>query len=152
MNSKSILNNFAEKKYFPDQLSICIAILSQYNCRSAEVLSAKWNDFKPGKYLILEGCKGSSNVIIRDKTILESISRLRVLNKTMIFPSVNYYHLYRYCKKYFARNFRKFKKRKYEKVTHGFRYEIVSELDNEKKIRDILHHRSVKSGKYYKTK
>jgi hypothetical protein len=33
-----------------------------------------------------------------------------------------------------------------------FRYENVSQIGNDEKIRDILHHRSTKSGKFYKLK
>lgn len=149
---KSILQKYKEEKLFPDQLSICILVLEVYNCRVSEILSAKWSDFFPGQFLILMGKKKSSNVIIRDREILNAISQLPVLDKTKIFPSLNYYHVYRHVKKYYSHRFRKYKKKTNFKVTHGYRYENVSQFANDSIIRDILHHRSIKSGKYYKSK
>jgi len=137
---------------FPSQLSVVIAILSVYNCRSIEVLQAKWEDFYPGKFLILNGAKKSSNVIIRDRTILSAIQQLPKIDQNFIFPSITYSTLYHHVKRYYSHLFIRFKKRKNYKVTHGFRYENVSQIGNDEKIRDILHHRSTKSGKYYKLK
>lgn len=141
---------FAEPKFQISQLSIAIEILKTYNCRATEVLHASWSDYHPGKFLVLSGAKHSSNVIIRDRFILDLISKLPRLDVEKIFPSLNYYHLYRHCKQHYSHLFRKFKKKKNFKVTHGFRYDAVTEVANEEKIRDILHHRSIKSGKFYK--
>lgn len=134
------------------QLAIAIEILKTYNCRAQEVLNARWRDFYPNQMLILTGVKKSANVVIRDRFILDLISRLPHLDVEKIFPSINYYHLYRHCKQYYSHLFVKFKKRHYFKVTHGFRYRAVEQVGNEEKIRDILHHRSINSGKYYKLK
>jgi hypothetical protein len=132
------------------QLSIAVEILKVYNCRAAELLSASWKDFYPGQMLILHGVKKSSNVIIRDRLILGMITQLPHLDEEKIFPSINYYHLYHHCKKHYSHLFVKFKKKQNYKVTHGFRYRAVEQVANEEKIRDILHHRSIKSGKFYK--
>lgn len=142
--------NFDSKN--PCQMHIVCAILEIENCRSAEVLNAKWKNFIPDKFLVLEGCKKSSNVIVRDREILKAISNLDRIDKTFIFPSVTYKKLYRFIQANFAHQFKQFKKRKNLKVTHGFRYANVSQFENDEIIRDILHHRSTKSGKYYKSK
>lgn len=132
------------------QMAIVIEILKTYNCRASEVLSASWSNYFPGKFLILDGKKKSSNVIIRDRFILSQIDNLTRIDSSKIFPSVTYNNLYHHCKVYYSHLFKKFKKRKYFKVTHGFRYSNVEHLANDEKIRDILHHRSTKSGKFYK--
>jgi integrase len=149
---QSLQLKFAPEKFQISQLAIAIEILKTYNCRAHEVLSASWHDFDKNRFLILTGCKKSSNVVIRDRFILSLIDALPRLHSDKIFPSLNYYHLYRHCKKYYSHLGVKFKKRKNFKVTHMFRYENVSQIGNDEKIRDILHHRSVKSGKYYKLK
>jgi hypothetical protein len=78
------------------------------------------------------------------------IDQLPKLDEKKIFPSLNYYHLYRHCRKFYGHMFLKFRGKKNLKITHGFRYDAVTEVANEEKIRDILHHRSIKSGKFYK--
>lgn len=150
MNKFSLIEKLAMEKFSVSQLSIAVEILKIYNCRASEVLTAKWSDFYPGQFLILEGKKRSSNVIIRDRLILAQIASLPVLDVKKIFCSINYYHLYHYCKKYYSHLFLQFKKKKNLKVTHGFRYRAVEQVANETKIRDILQHRSIISGKYYK--
>lgn len=147
MNAVTLLN---ERRQHLSQLAICIEILKVYNCRAGEVLSAEWAKYHKDKFLILSAEKKSSNVIIRDRFILQQIEQLPVLHPTKIFPSVNYGILYRHCKKYYSHLFVKFKGRTRYKVTHGFRYYAVNTIDIETEIRDILHHRSIKSGKYYK--
>lgn len=135
----------------PIQMFIVLAILESYNCRASEILEAEWKNFFPDQFLVLAGKKHSSNVIVRDKLILKSIQNLSHIHSSLIFPSVSYSKLYRYVKSNYSHLFHKFKKRKNCKVTHGFRYKNVSQFDNPEIIRDILHHRSTKSGKYYKT-
>ena len=131
-------------------MAIAIEILKSYNCRASEVLSAKWKNYKPGLLLVLEASKQSCNVIVRDRFILSLIDNLPHLDTVYIFPSINYNKLYHHCKVYYSHLFVKFKKRKNLKVTHGFRYLNVSQFGTEEIIRDILHHRSIKSGKFYK--
>jgi hypothetical protein len=46
--------------------------------------------------------------------------------------------------------FVKYRKKSNYKVTHGFRYCAIEQVANDENIRDILHHRSIKSGKFYK--
>lgn len=135
-----------------NQMAICIEILKTYNCRASEVLKAEWKNFDQDSFLVLIGSKKSSNIIVRDRYILSLISALPKINDQFIFPTISYSKLYHHCKTYYSHLFTKFKKRKYFKVTHGFRYSAVSRFDNETIIRDILHHRSTKSGKFYKIK
>lgn len=132
------------------QMALVISILTLYNCRAREVLNATWENYHPRKFLILHGSKGSSNVVIRDRILLHHIDKMPHFDAVKIFPAVNYWKLYRYVKKNYAHIFYKFKKGKNLKVTHGFRYLNVSNIDIDTEVRDILHHRSIKSGKYYK--
>jgi integrase len=152
MSSLNIFDKLHRVALQPSQLAIAIEILKTYNCRANEVLKASWTDFYKDSMLILPGSKKSANVIIRDRFILSLIDRLPRLDDKKIFPSLNYYHLYHHCKIYYSHLFVKFKKRHNYKVTHGFRYRAVELVANEEKIRDILHHRSIKSGKFYKLK
>jgi len=152
MKQLSNLSLIEAGKFQVNQLAVAIEILKTYNCRASEVLSARWKDFYKGQMLILGASKQSANVIVRDRFILSLIEALPVLDKEKIFPSINYYHLYHHCKKFYSHLFTKFKKKKNYKVTHGFRYRAVEQVANEGKIRDILHHRSIKSGKFYKLK
>lgn len=141
---------FIPEKDKNTQLAIAIEILKCYNCRASEVLNAKWKLFNPDQMLVLEASKQSCNVIVRDRYLLSLIDNLPRIDTMFIFPSVTYGILYRHCKQYYSHLFKKFKKNKYYKVTHGFRYLNVSQFGTEEIIRDILHHRSIKSGKYYK--
>lgn len=150
MRQEKLFTFAAAKQFEISQLAVAIEILKCENCRASEILNAKWSDFYPGKFLILPASKQSANVIVRDRFILERISRLPHIDDEKIFPSINYYHLYHHCKKFYSHLFNKFKGRKNLKVTHGFRYRAVEAVANETKIRDILHHRSIKSGKFYK--
>lgn len=134
------------------QLEIAVEILRRTNCRASEVLDSKWIDFVPNQFLLISGKKKSCNIILHDRILLNAISQLPRLDEEKIFPSLNYYHLYRYCKSHDSHLFVKFKKRKYYKVTHAYRYRAVELFANDEKIRDILHHRSIKSGKFYKLK
>jgi len=150
MNKLFLRINFVNEKENLNHLELICRILEQYNCRSCEVLSAKWTNYYQGKYLILEGAKHSSNVVIRDREILKQIDKLHHFDKDLIFPFVSYYKLYRYVRKNYSHLISTIKKRKKNRVTHSFRYESVKNIDNDEKIRDILHHRSIKSGKFYK--
>jgi len=147
---KSLLKFLSTPNIEISEMAICIEVLKVENCRASEILSATWNNFYPDQFLILEARKNSSNVIVRDRFILSLISQLPRTHATKIFPNITYSKLYHHCKTYYSHLFTKFKKRKNFKVTHGFRYSAVEQVANETKIRDILHHRSIKSGKYYK--
>lgn len=151
MTQQSNFFKFDRQANSVNQLAVIIEILKTYNCRASEALSAEWSNFYPNKRLILIGKKNSSNVIVRDRFILEMISQLPQLHSKLIFPAVTYSHLYHHVKRYYSHLFSKFKGKKNHKVTHGWRYSAVEDIDNDKIIRDILNHRSVKSGKYYKT-
>jgi len=147
---QSIQEFFKQRTFPTTQLEIAVQIILVTNCRASEVLDARWCDFVPNRFLLLPAKKKSANVILNDRILLRSIERLPRLDKEKIFPSLNYYHLYRYFKKNYSHLYKQFKGKKYYKVTHGQRYENVSRFENEEKIRDILHHRSIKSGKFYK--
>jgi integrase len=152
MQKLTALNIYDHQTFQISQLAVAIEILKCYNCRASEILRAEWKDFFPERFLILTASKQSANVIIRDRFILSLVDELPRIHSTKIFPSINYYHLYHHCKKYYSHLFVKFKKGKNFKVTHGFRYRAILNIATDEKIRDILHHRSTKSGKYYKLK
>jgi len=145
-------NLFTISGFQINELSICIEILKTYNPRAREIINARWIDYHPNQFLILEGLKHSSNVIVRDRFILEMISKLPRTHSLKIFPNITYSMLYYHVKKYYSHLFVKFKGKKNFKVTHGFRYRAVEQVASETKIRDILSHRSIKSGKFYKPK
>jgi hypothetical protein len=146
----SILETFDQLKNQVSQIDICVMILAIYNCRAAEVLSADWNNYYADNFLILKGCKRSNNVVIRDRNILDMIGKIPRIFPPKIFFAVTYKKLYDHIKKYYSHLFIQFKTSKHYKVTHGFRYLNVSKIVDEKFVRDILHHRSIRSGEYYK--
>ncbi len=131
---------------------IIFKILSVYNCRISEILSAEWSNFFHNRFLILDGKKHSQPIIITDREILSAISNLPHSSNHLIFSSVTYNSFYHYVKKNFSHLFSNIKTRKYSKVTHAFRYLNISGVDNDKFIKQILHHNSTKSGIYYKNK
>lgn len=140
------------KKNSANLIQLVTLILSRYNCRISEILSAKWTNFFPDRFLILEGKKHSQNVIIRDLDILQLVSSIPKTDDIRIFPNISYRTMHHHIKSHFGHLFKKIKTRKNEKVTHAFRYLNVSGIDNDGFIKDILHHNSRKSGKYYKNK
>jgi len=152
MRQEKLFQELASAKLPISQLSVAVEILIIYNCRASEVLCATWDNLEEGHRLVLRGKKRSSNIIITDRILLAQIESLPHLDEKLIFPSLNYYHLYHYCKKHYSHLFVKWKKHKNYKVTHGFRYRAVEKVGNDEIIRDILHHRSTKSGKFYKLK
>jgi integrase len=147
----SILEELKNRNQAVGQMQIAVSILQIYNCRSAEVLRAQWKNFFPNQYLILEGVKRSANIIVRDRMILNEINNLPRIHPIYIFNQINKYKLYSYCKKNFSHLFVRFKGKKNYKVTHGFRYAAVEYINNELYVRDVLFHRSVKSGRFYKS-
>jgi len=148
----NILAELKKRNQSIGQMQVAIAILQIYNCRAAEVLSASWKDFYPDRFLILKGCKGSANIVIRDALILQTISSLPKLDPDKIFNHINYNSLFRYCAQRYAHLFTKFRTKKNRKITHGFRYMAVEFINDDAYVRDVLFHRSKKSGRYYKTK
>lgn len=149
---KSIIEDLRDRKFIPGQMQIAVCILQIYNCRASEVLNARWENFYPDKFLILHSSKQSNNVIIRDRSILYEISQMPRLHKEIIFNQLNYSKLYDYCKKRYSHLFVRFKGKKNYKVTHGFRYAAVESINDELYVRDVLFHRSAKSGRFYKPK
>lgn len=135
-----------------DIFSLIILILSIYNCRINEILKASWKNYYHGRFLILEGSKGSANIIIHDREILKAIALLPRSNEEFIFPWITYYQIYHEIKKKYSHILPNISHRKNMKITHSFRYLNVSGIDNDKFIKDILHHNSTRSGKYYKNK
>jgi predicted nucleic acid-binding protein len=148
-DQKKFEEAFENKK---DYFSIITQILFIYNCRISEVLSACWCNFHKDRFLILVGVKGSANIIITDRKLLNLISELPYTDKQKIFPFVSYYQVYHHLKSNYSHLFKDIKIKKNRKITHAFRYLNLKNIDNDKFIKDILHHNSRRSGKYYKNK
>lgn len=127
-------------------------ILQVENCRISELLAAKWSNYHAHRFLILEGKKKSAPVVIRDRELLRKISTLPHTTDDFIFGSVNYRQVYHFIKSNFSHLFEDIKTRKNRKVTHAFRYINCRAIDNDQEIKVILHHNSLRSGKYYKNK
>lgn len=134
------------------QLAVVCEILRVYNCRVGEVLRASWQDFYNGLYLILPAEKHSQPVVIRDRIILDAVSKLKKVDDVFIFRSVNYHSVYSYLKKNYSHLFTRFKTKKNFKVTHAFRYANVSQLNDMATAKTVLHHNSKKSCLYYNHK
>lgn len=153
MNTQEKLKNYlAAKPHFFNSYDLIIMILMKYNCRISEILSAKWSNFYPDRFLILEGMKKSSNVIVTDSKILYLISSLPKTDPIKIFPYISYYSVYNFIKTKFSHLLSSIRTRKNRKITHAFRYLNIEDLQDETQIRDVLHHRSLKSQSYYKGK
>lgn len=131
---------------------IILEILSIYNCRISEILSASLNNYYPDKFLILKGKKRSADIIITDRKILKDISQLNNFVNDLIFYPVTYKQIYDIVKKNYSHLFLKFKKKKNHKVTHGFRFLNICNVKDKDSIKTILHHNSKKSQDYYITK
>lgn len=152
MSLQKILELESSIANYNSKLSIIIQILIIYNCRISEVLSADWSNFFPDRYLILIGKKKSANIIVTDRILLKQISKLTSNKIGLIFNSVSYHQVKRHISKYYSHLFRNIKIKKNRKITHAFRYLNIANIDNDKIIKDILHHNSLKSGMYYKNK
>jgi len=147
-----ILKAIASNKYHSIELKCVLMILEKENCRASEVLSARWNDFYPHKFLILKGKKRSADIICRDTIILDMIYfNLQRLNE-FIFPHVTYSQLYRVVKQNYSHLFIKFKGKTNFKVTHGFRYLNASLSNDQESVKSILHHNSKTTGIFYNPK
>ena len=133
----------------PGVLSICLELLVVYNLRSAEILSAKWSDFKPPKLLYLRGCKGSNDIVIRDREILQHINKLPRLHPDLIFYPITYSMLYHHIKKNYSHLFDNRFTKKNKKVTHYFRYSAASQFETAREVTTVLHHASKGSASFY---
>lgn len=137
---------------FKNQLFIISEILRIENCRVSEILSATWQNYHARRFLILQGKKKSASVIIRDRILLKMIDGIPKTHDDLIFPNVNYRQVYNFIKSKFGHQFDCIKVRKNKKITHAFRYINLRAIDNDENIKQILHHNSRRSGKYYKNK
>lgn len=143
------LRSVANKQH--NQLIDCvIQILFLYNCRINEVLNARWSDLRGNKFLLLRGSKKSQDIIIQDRVLISQISNLRHSSDIYIFHPLTYYHVYRYVKTNFSHLFLKYKTKKNEKITHGFRYLNAESFNDESSLKALLHHNSTRAQRYYK--
>lgn len=156
MKKENVLFSIARKKVSEDNSESIFLIIAEIlqieNCRISEILSANWQDYHAHRFLILKGKKKSSPVVIRDRILLEKISKIPRTTGQLIFGCVNYRQVYHFIKSKYSHLFTNIKTRKNQKVTHAFRYINCRAIDNDEEIKVILHHNSLKSGKYYKNK
>jgi hypothetical protein len=136
-------------KYFSEKEIIVIEILQIYNCRISEILESKWINFFPNKFLIIQGKKNSSDIIIRDRILLEKISQLDRYGNDFIFFPVTYPRIKSLLLKNFSHMFNELKTKKNRKITHAFRYLNASNEFTPETNKAILHHNSKTSQNYY---
>ena len=148
----NVIDSIKKNQLLSKQLKIVLLILSKYNCRAKEVLSAKRSNFYPDIHLILKGAKRSQDVIIRDTEILHLISSLPITKEPLLFPAISYRLLYSTVKKNYSHLFVRFKTKKNYKVTHGFRYFNAQFTKDENELKAVLHHNSKLSGHFYNPK
>lgn len=148
----SILDSLDTNKYLDDKTKIILQILISYNPRISEILNATWKNYFHDRFLILEGKKNSHSVIIRDREILKSISNLQRSSSSLIFEGITYSQIRSIISKNFSHLLNLIQHKKYRKLTHAFRYLNLKDVDNDEQIEVILHHRSLRSGIYYKNK
>jgi len=148
----NIITTIYNSSFFCEREKLIIDILSIYNCRISEVLSAEFCNFKSDKRLVLKGKKKSDDIIILDRLLLNRISKLPVLDSRFIFYPTTYRRMYKLIKSNYSQIFARFRNGKNCKVTHGFRYLNCEDIEDVETIRTLLHHKSRKSQKYYKQK
>jgi len=146
---KNIFDQLSTIPYLSTQQKLVLQILQLENCRISEILEAKWKNFFPGKFLILEGKKKSHNIIVRDRQILSSISSLIRLHDELIFYPVKYYQIFRLCLRSLNASVYVKGIDHSRKVTHFFRYQNARLTENEQFQTDILHHKSARSRLFY---
>lgn len=135
--------------YKQDHLAFISYLLLKYNLRCSEILDARKSNLYYPHFIIFPGKKKSSNIVIRDEFVLNYFNKLVPVTKDKFFDTVNYASVYNYFKRNFSHLFLSYKSRKNLKVTHGPRY-YFSRLTNDPEfVRDILYHRSIKSGAFY---
>lgn len=147
--------SFFELAAIPDQseeMNLLIETLQLYNVRACEILRARKSNIINNQFLILKGAKGSNDIIIRDRSLVNRFVSLADNRKDKLFIFTNYGKLYRYCCKYFSHIAQKIKKKKNNKITHSFRYLNTIGIQDENTIKVLLHHGSKKSNHYYTNK
>lgn len=147
----NVLNIQAIGQRSAGKFPIVVDILQVYNVRAGEVLSATWQNFFPGRFLILKAEKKSCDIIVRDRNILASIEALEKDHPTFIFYGVSYQKLYYYIKKNLSHLFNQPNKKGNMKITHYFRYANVRGIEDMSAVQTILYHKTLDSGVYYKT-
>jgi hypothetical protein len=152
VNMNNVFNSIIHNQNFNKKIKIILLILSKYNTRCAEILSAKFSDYYPDIHLILKGSKRSSDITIRDSIILELIKELPASKDNLIFSGVSYRTIYSIVKKNYSHLFKKFKTKHNYKVTHGFRYYNAQFVKDSKQLKSVLHHNSEYSGVFYNPK
>jgi len=152
MTKQSYLVNNFKLRNREDVINLAVEILRIYNVRASEVLGiAKYNRLRNGNYVI-ESRKGSHHTIITDRTIIEHLNVLYTNADSLLFEGISYKNLYNYMLKNYSHIFNQFKTMKNRKVTHGFRYLNVHDVADATIRQAILHHKSLKTQNYYKSK
>jgi len=135
-----------------EELRTITDILTVYNCRITEILNLTKSYFFLPKFVVLKGLKGSNDIIIRDRLILERLKELSTKRENKIFVNNTYKQVYNFINRNYSYLIGKIEKKKNNKVTHCFRYSAVNNITDEQTIKTVLHHNSLKSNKYYTNK
>lgn len=146
----NFLNSVISNKFLSKKEKLILEILEVYSPRISEILEAKWLDFQPDFCLVLKGKKHSRDVVIHDRSILDQINKLPRQHEQLIFYPVKYKTMYDRIKRDYGHLFRKYKKKKNEKITHGFRFKNAEKLRNPHFVTALLNHSSTKTKKYYR--
>jgi hypothetical protein len=152
LQTVNILSSLYSLPLISDRLKLVVEILITYNPRISEILNLRDHDLYPDQYIIIPGLKKSEAIVIRDKDILIKIQNLKPNGSSMIFYPIKYYQVYHFIKSHYGHLLKKIKIKKNKKITHAFRYLNIEPLVNDTDIKLILHHRSLRSGNYYKNK
>ena len=115
-------------------------ILEVYNIRWAELRDIDKANLVPGNFQIVKGRKGSGDIIIRDREILQKLDSAFRKYGAQPFTLISYKQYYRHVWKTRGNQIRAIKKKKNYKVTHASRYFAVARVRDEKTIKAILHH------------
>lgn len=135
-----------------EQCLFAIQILERYSLRVSEVLRLSYDCLFPPDTVFIKISKSNHYFEVIDKSFFDTLSKFFDSLPEKKFQ-ITYYNLYKFILKH-RQDIILRSVGKTRKVTHTFRYKRAVKLkslpDNEKKIQASLHHKSIKSQKYYK--
>jgi hypothetical protein len=124
-------------------------VISLYNLRSVEYLTARAADVFVGDRLLIRGAKGSRSCMIVLPGIHRQFSQIVLSCPGRLVSGINYRQLWANCKRAGIGSL--IEGHKNIARTHASRYNVVSILEttDEKLVGDCLRHRSSTSSHYY---
>lgn len=134
---------------YNNEMKIIIDILKVYNVRASEVLALKKSDIINSQIILMRGKKRSSNIIIRDRLIVETIIKIAETKTDNNIFNVTYNQLYYFIKTEIGSYTKTGNKEKNKAVTHQYRYknsQLMVQFEDKKLI---LNHKSNRNVKFY---